>query len=97
VGGEGGHEEAEEVLTNDEELRAAGNGAAAGFAGGGACGGEERVWERGRVKASRRDPWGGFIEREEGERGDGRAIGHQCHGGRSSKHSRGRVLMEGKR
>jgi hypothetical protein len=45
AGGEGGREEAEEVLTDDEELRAAGNGAAAGFAGDGACGGEERVWE----------------------------------------------------
>jgi hypothetical protein len=50
AGGEGGREEAEEVLTDDEELRAAGNGVAAGFADDGACGGEERVWERGRVK-----------------------------------------------
>jgi hypothetical protein len=46
AGGEGGREEAEGVLTDDEELRAAGYGAAAGFAGDGACGGEERVWER---------------------------------------------------
>jgi hypothetical protein len=45
AGGEGGREEAEEVLTDDEELRAAGSGAVVGFAGDGACGGEERVWE----------------------------------------------------
>jgi hypothetical protein len=38
AGGEGGREEADEVLTDDEELRAAGNGVAAGLHGGGACG-----------------------------------------------------------
>jgi hypothetical protein len=43
AGCEGRREEAEEMLTGDEELRAAGNGATAEFPGGGACGSEERV------------------------------------------------------
>jgi hypothetical protein len=61
--------ELEEVFTGDDELRAAVNGAcmislaaarvvARRGCGGSICG-----------EGSRRDPWGGFIEREEGERG----------------------------
>jgi hypothetical protein len=62
------------VLTDDEELWAAGNGAAAGFAGGGACGGEERVWERGRVKGQPRGSLGRLYRARRG--GEGRRSGH---------------------
>jgi hypothetical protein len=43
AGGEGGREDAEGLLTGDEERWMAGDGAAAGFPGGGACGDEGKV------------------------------------------------------
>jgi hypothetical protein len=58
AGGDGGHKEANEVLTDDEELRATDNGAAAGLTGGGACGGEERVWGSGENKEGNSEPLG---------------------------------------
>jgi hypothetical protein len=58
AGGDGGHDEADEVLTDYEELRAADNGTAAGFTGGGACGGEERVWGSGENKEGNSEPLG---------------------------------------
>jgi hypothetical protein len=79
--GERRHEEAEEMLTGDEELRAAVNGAAVGFPIGGACRSEERVWAR--LLGGQQQGSSGRLYREKGGRGgDGRAIGHQCHGGR---------------
>jgi hypothetical protein len=69
AGGEEGREEAEEVLTDDEELRAASNGTAARFAGDGACGGEERVWEQGRVKGQSQGSLGRLYRARRGEEG----------------------------
>jgi hypothetical protein len=43
VGGEGGREDAEGLLTGDGERRMAGDGMTAGFPGGGACGDKGKV------------------------------------------------------
>jgi hypothetical protein len=59
-----------------------GGGGGSGSAGDGACGGEERVWERGRVKGQPQGSLGRLYRARRGERGIGlRRNGHQCHGG----------------
>jgi hypothetical protein len=71
--GERRHEEAEEMLTGDEELRAAVNGAAVGFPIGGACRTEERVWAR--LLGGQQQGSSGRLYREKGGRGgDGRTL-----------------------
>jgi hypothetical protein len=65
VGGEGGREDAEGLLTGDGERRMAGDGTVAGFPGGGACGDEvkeEGMWEHGRERKGQFKAFGvGFI------------------------------------
>jgi hypothetical protein len=94
--GEGGREEAEEMLTEDEKHRMTGNGRAEGRPDGGACGGEEEgVGAQESEGAS-----AGILVRlyRATTRGEGdcrRRNGHQMPWGRrSSKHSRGGLLME---
>jgi hypothetical protein len=65
------------MLTDDEELRAAGNGAITGFAGGSVRGGEDMVWGSGECKGGNTEALGELYRERRGRRGDDRSDGHQ--------------------
>jgi hypothetical protein len=77
AGGEGGCEEAKEVLTDDEKRRLAGNGVAADLPSGGACGGKEREWGLEWVKGQPQGLSGRFYRAMRERGGDGQSNGHQ--------------------